>query len=190
MHPRPLAQDNSLEMGLILRSAIPPLDLVKPIRTQVAQRDKQLPVTDVYAMDQIIYASTTTQRFALILVLLSSTIALALALVGVGAIAAYIVSQRTREFAIRMAVGASRPAIMNSLMRHILKFSSCGVALGLLLALNVNRIPRYLIYGIRTTDLLSFIAAPAVLTVAIFLASYIPICAVLRIDPAALLRGE
>jgi hypothetical protein len=78
MHPRPLAQDNSLEMGLILRSAIPLLDLVKPIRTQVAQMDKQLPVTHVYAMDQIIYASTTTQRFALILVLLSSTIALAL----------------------------------------------------------------------------------------------------------------
>jgi ABC-type antimicrobial peptide transport system permease subunit len=117
-------------------------------------------------------------------------IALALALVGVGAIVAYIVSQRTREFAIRMAVGATRPAIMNSLMRHILKFSSFGVALGLLLALNVNRIPRYLIYGIRTIDLLSFIAAPAVLTVAIFLASYIPILAVLKIDPAALLRGE
>jgi putative ABC transport system permease protein len=91
-----------------------------------------------------------------------------------------------------MAVGATRPAIVNSLMWHILKlkFSSFGVALGLLLALNVNRIPRYLIYGIRTTDLLSFIAAPAVLTVAIFLASYIPIRAVLRIDPATLLRGE
>jgi putative ABC transport system permease protein len=186
----PLAQDNSLEMGLILRSAVPPTDLITPIRVQVARLDKQLPVTDVYTMDKIIYDSTTTQRFALILLLISATIALALALVGVGSVVAYIVSQRTREFAIRMAVGATQQAILNSLMRHILKFSLFGLALGLLLALNVNRIPRYLIYGIRTTDLASFVGAPVGLTAAILLASYMPIRAVLRIDPATLLRSE
>jgi predicted permease len=186
----PFSQDADLGMAMIIRSDGPPENLIAPIRSRVSQLDKELPLTDVQTMDEIIYDSATTQRFALVLLLLSSSLALTLALVGVGGIVAYIVSQRSREFAIRMALGATRHEIVSSLFRRVLTFGAFGIAVGLILALNVSRIPRYLVYGVRPIDLVNFAVAPSLLILIVLLASYIPIRRVLQIDPAASLRVE
>lgn len=186
----PFAQDASLPMAVIVRTDVPPETSVAPLRDKVAQLDRQLPLRDVETMERIVYNGLSISRFAVLLMALSSVLTFILALIGVGGIVAYIVSERTREYAIRIALGATRGAIIRSLMGHIVRFGAFSVVIGLALALTLNHIPAHLIYGVRTLDIFSYSISVAAMIAAVFMASYLSLRGVLRIDPASVLKTE
>lgn len=186
----PFAQDASLAMAVIVRTDAPPETTVAPLRDKVAQLDRQLPLRDVETMERIVYNGVSVSRFAVLLMALSSMLTFILALIGVGGIVAYIVSERTREYAIRIALGATRGAIIRSLMGHIVRFGAFSVVIGLALAVTLNRIPAHLIYGVRTLDIFSYSISVVAMIAAVFMASYLSLRGVLRIDPASVLKTE
>ena len=186
----PFGQDASLDMAVAVRSTGPASGLIGVVRSKAAELDRQLALRDIESMEQIIFSRTSRQRFAVLLITISSVLVFVLALIGAGGIVAYLVSARTKEFGIRMAMGATHGDIIKGVLVHILRFALSGTAAGLFLALAVNRIPANLIYGVRPITLGAFAGSTLVLISTVLLASYFPVRSVLRIDPANSLRTE
>jgi ABC-type antimicrobial peptide transport system permease subunit len=109
---------------------------------------------------------------------------------GIFGVMSYAVSQRTREIAIRMALGATRREVLRLVLREGLGVTMLGVAIGLAGALAMSRVMAGYVYGISSTDPLTFVAASLVLIMAAFLASYFPAHRATRVDPTAALRYE
>lgn len=186
----PFAQDASLAMSVVVRTEVPPETVIGPLGGKLAQLDRQLALRDVQTMEKVVYDSAAASRFAVLLMVLSSLLTFILALVGVGGIVAYIVSERTREYAIRIALGATRGAIIRGLMFHIVRFAGASIIIGLVLASAINRIPAYLLYGVRAMDAASYSGCVIVMIAAVVLASYLSLRGILQIDPATALKTE
>jgi hypothetical protein len=186
----PFAQDTSLSMGAVLRTAIAPESVIGPLRAKVAQLDEQLALRDVQPMSHIAYVQTSRSRFATLLVTLLCFLALALALVGVSSVVAYIITERKKEFGIRMAFGASRSDIVRTVVIRVLKFATAGIAIGIGLAFGATRIPANLIYGVNTEDPVTFVGCALALITAVLAACYFSTRGVHRIDATTLLRME
>lgn len=186
----PFAQDASLPMAVVVRTYGDPTGIIGSLRNKLAILDKQLTLRETQSMEQILYARTSFSRFAMLLMTFSSFLTLALTLIGVGGIVAYIVSERTKEFGIRLAIGATHADIIKGLLLHILKFAALGTVVGITLAASVKRIPANLVYGVKTDDLLAFAGSGLVLILTVLLASYLPVRNILQIDTTDLLRTE
>jgi len=124
------------------------------------------------------------------LVALFALTALLLAGLGIYGVISYMVSERTREIGIRLALGASRKNILHAVLRQGLGLALTGAAIGLACALIVSRFMAGLLYGVRPTDPPTFIAVTIVLTVVAFAACYFPARRAIHIDPMAALRYE
>jgi len=113
-----------------------------------------------------------------------------LAAVGIYGLLSYLVSQRTREIGIRMAIGASQRDVQALIVRKGLLLTGAGVVGGLTLALAVTRLMRALLYGVGPFDLATFATVPAILLVVALLASYLPAARATRVSPLLALRSE
>jgi predicted permease len=177
-------------MNIALRTNTDPASMASAVNHELHDLDSDLPTYRVITMDQRIAESLSRRRFTTILLTLFAGLALALATVGIYGVMAYLVSQGTRELGIRMALGATPPAILRLVIRQGLALALCGVGIGLIAAVAFARLVSGLLFGVRSTDPVTFGAIAVLLTAVALLASYIPARRAARIDPMISLRCE
>jgi ABC-type antimicrobial peptide transport system permease subunit len=177
-------------MNIALRTNTDPASMASAVNHELHDLDRDLPTYRVITMDQRIAESLSRRRFTTILLALFAGLALALATVGIYGVMAYLVSQGARELGIRMALGADQPAILRMVIRQGLVLALCGVGIGLIAAVAFGRLVSGLLFGVRSTDPVTFGAIAILLTAVALLASYIPARRAARIDPMISLRCE
>jgi putative ABC transport system permease protein len=175
---------------LVLHTALPPQSLVAEVRQQVRALDPDLPLFGIRTMEQVVAQHTAGARTASLLVGLFAALALLLAAVGIYGVMAYLVAQRTQEIGIRMALGARRSDVLRLVVGRGLMLTLIGVAIGNACALGLTRFLASLLYEVKPTDRVTFIAVSLILTTVALLASYIPSRRATKIDPMVALRYE
>lgn len=167
----------------------PPQDVASTLRDRIWSVDRQIPVK-VSSMEEIISSSLIRRRFLMTLLLAFAALALSLAAVGIYGVISYSVSQRTREFGIRFAVGAQRNQVLGLVLRQVLLAAGSGVVIGLAAAFALTRTMRSMLYGVTSNDPLTFIFITAVLVAVAVSASLSPALRATSVDPTVALRSE
>ena len=177
-------------MTLVVKTAGDPRALANPVRRAVAQLDPNLPVSAVRPMSEVVDGTMAPSSFTGLLLALFATLAVVLAAVGIYGLLSYLVSQRTREFGIRMAIGASQRDVLALVVRKGLLLTGAGVVAGLALALAITRLMRALLFGVGPADIVTFAAVPAILVAVALLASYLPAARATRVSPLLALKSD
>jgi putative ABC transport system permease protein len=175
---------------LDVRTAVPPMTVVPSIREAVLALDKEQPLSDVRLLSEMVAQTYGTLRFPMVLVWIFAAVALVLSAIGIFGVMSYTVSRRTQELAIRMALGADRPTVLRLVLREGLRVTLTGVAIGLATALALSRVMAGYIYGIKSTDPLTFAGAAVLLMLSALAACYIPARRAMRVEPMQALRIE
>ena len=177
-------------MVLVLHTLGDPRALIPEIREAVEKIDKSLPVFDVATMNERFSNSISAERFNMLLVLILALLALVLVSVGIYGVTSYAVVQRTREIGVRMALGAGNVDVLKMVVGQGLKLALIGVAVGIAGALALTRFLANLLYGVKPTDPLTFIAVSLILILVALVACYIPARRAAKVDPMVALRYE
>jgi predicted permease len=152
--------------------------------------DPTVPVFDVQTMTGRMSASMARQRFATLMLGAFAVFALVLAVVGVYGVMAHLVAQGTHDIGIRMALGAPRSGILLMVMRLGIELTAAGVVLGLIGAVALTRVMASLLFGVSTTDVVTFAAVPVLLLASAVVASLVPARRATRVNPVVALRDE
>jgi len=177
-------------MSLVIRGAGDPLAHVTTVRSAIRQIDPQVPIYDVTALTEALSDSLGSRRFNMYLLGCFAAIAVTLACVGLFGVLAYLVSQRTRDIGIRLALGASRADVFKLIVGQGMALAVAGAALGVGGALLAARVIKTLLFSVDPRDPLTFATVPLVLLMVAVLACYIPARRALRVDPLVALRAE
>jgi len=180
----------SRQMYVIVRTKGDPLSMVPTVRAQLAALDRNLPLARIVTMEQQLGISLQQQRFRTIILGAFAGLAILLAGLGIYAVIAYFVEQRTREIGIRVALGATRGDIVKLVIRQALTMSALGVSFGLVGALMLTRTMRSLLFAVSPSDPLSFATTVALLIGVALLASYLPAIRAAKVNPVVALRYE
>jgi putative ABC transport system permease protein len=167
-----------------------PLSLAAAARAAVHAVDRDTPVDRVRTLDQVVTDSVAGRRFNLLLLGLFAALALTLAAVGIYGITSYSVVQRTRELGLRMALGALPGAVLRLLIAESGALAGLGLALGLAAALALTRVMASLLYGVASTDPLTFGGVALALVLIALFSAYLPGRRATRLDPMTALRNE
>jgi putative ABC transport system permease protein len=186
----PYKQSPGNFMNLVVRTTSDPASMAPAIRGQVLSVDKDQPVSDIMTMDQRVAKSVAAKRFVMFLLGAFSILALALAAVGIYGVMSYLVTQRTQEIGVRMALGAQRLDVLTLVVKKGMALAMIGTAIGLVASLALTRLMRSLLFEVTPTDWLTFVIASTVLLIAALLASYIPARRATKVDPLTALRYE
>jgi putative ABC transport system permease protein len=176
--------------NLVLKTTLSPSSVAAAIREEVRKMDKDLPVTDVAAMPDIIEASVAQPRVGTFLLGVFAVMALVLAATGIFGVISYSVSCRTNEMGIRMALGASSGTILRMVLRETLLLAFAGLAVGVPGALVAARLLGHLLFGVSANDPVTLAAVAATLATVAALAGYLPARRAMRVDPMVALRYE
>ena len=142
-------------------------------------------------MDEHAFRSQiANQRFTMILLSVFATLALMLSAIGVYGVISYLVSQRTREIGVRVALGAQRSDVLRLILGDGARLTFLGVAIGLAASLGFTRLLAKMLFGVRASDPLTLIVVTMILSAVAFLACYIPARRATRVDPMVALRYE
>ncbi|MBA2340014.1 MAG: FtsX-like permease family protein, partial [Pyrinomonadaceae bacterium] len=183
-------QDPFAGMSFVVRSAVEPASLVPAVREAARQVDKAQPVAEVREMEQIVSEAAAQPRFNALLLSLFAGVALLLAAAGIYGVMSYSVTQRTHEIGLRMALGAQRWDVLRMVFGQGMKLVGLGMALGLIGAFVVTRLLGSLLYGVGTTDPMTFGGVAVLLALVALTACYIPAQRAMKIDPMIALRYE
>lgn len=175
---------------VVMKTAGEPAALATTTREVVRAIDKDRPVTGLETLDAIVRQSVATRRFILLLVGGFAWIGLVLAATGIYGVVNYSVRQRSREFGIRVALGAEPGVVLRMVLRQGLVVTAIGLVVGCGAALAVGGILRHQLFGVEPTDALTFVSVSAALLVVALTASYLPARRAVKIDPATVLRAE
>jgi predicted permease len=186
----PFAQSPSTDMVVLLRTASDPRSVVAALRSEVLAIDKELPLSDVASMDDLLAGETAGQRFEAAAVGLFAALALILAGVGIYGVISYIVTQRTHEIGVRMALGAQQDNVLRMVICQGMFMAGTGVAVGIGGAWALTRLLRNLLFQITPTDPATYSAVTVILVTVALGACYIPARRAMRIDPMVALRYE
>jgi len=186
----PILQAPSYTMAVYLKTDSDPKTLTKTLRDQIQQVDPNLPLFGERTMEEIVSESLAQRRFALQVVGLFGVLALLLASIGIYGVMAYSVNQRTREIGIRVALGASRRAILGWVLRQGVVLIAIGLTTGLVAAFGLTRLLRSLLFEVAPTDFITYGILAAVLGVVALFACYIPARRATKVDPLVALRYE
>ncbi|HZS57026.1 MAG TPA: ABC transporter permease, partial [Bryobacteraceae bacterium] len=186
----PFAQNPTPSAFVAVRTAVPSLSIVPALHQAVSSIDKEQPINRIRTMDQIVGQTYGTIRFPMTLLWIFSALALALSAIGIFGVMSYTVTRRTREMAIRLALGASHERVLRLVLSEGLAVSLFGVAIGLIAALGLSRLMTNYVYGISSTDPLTFTIASLLLIAVALLASYLPARRAAGVDPVVALRYE
>jgi putative ABC transport system permease protein len=187
----PLAQNAWWNASLVVRpDRIDAASLAGPVRAAVARVDRDQPLLRVRTIATIADDATARQRFRAVLVGAFAGLALLLAMVGVFGVLSQSVQQRTREFGVRVALGASRSNVIGLVVRHATRITLAGVVSGLGLAAMLGRLMAALIYPIAPLDPLTFAVVPIVAAATAVAACVAPAWRATRVDPAKAFRDE
>ena len=186
----PYQQSPGNFMNLVVRTASDPTSIVPAIRSQILSIDKDQPVSDVMTMEQRVAKSVAAKRFVMFLLGTFSILALGLAAVGIYGVMAYLVTQRTQEIGVRMALGAQKRDVLKLVVMKGMVLAIIGTTIGLVASLALTRVMRSLLFEVTPTDWLTFVTASTVLLIVALLACYIPARRATKLDPLIALRYE
>ncbi len=164
--------------------------LAGQVKNQIWSVDKQIPVTRLRTMTDVMSASLAAQRFNMTLMGIFAAVALVLAAIGIYGVISYSVTQRTHEIGIRMALGAETGDVVKIVLRQGLQLAGVGVALGIGASFALTRVMSTLLFGVSTTDPLIFASISIVLTGVALGATFIPARRATKVDPMIALRYE
>jgi putative ABC transport system permease protein len=175
---------------LTVRTVSNPLDLTDAVRRQVWAVDKDQPIADIMTMDAVVSASLAEQRLHTLLLGSFAASALGIALVGIFGVMSYMVTQRTHEICIRVALGAQREDVLALVVGQGLVLTLVGVGIGLAGAFALTRFLSSMLFAVRPTDPVTFGGISVLLTCMALLASYIPARRAANVDPMVALNHE
>ncbi|HVG32795.1 MAG TPA: FtsX-like permease family protein, partial [Pyrinomonadaceae bacterium] len=177
-------------MTIVVRTQGDPATIAAAATREIQAIDPDQPVSDVRTMQQLLASSVARARFNTLLLGLFAALALVLASVGIYGVMAYSVVQRTKEIGIRIALGAQSRDVLKMIVGHGMMLTLVGVGLGLTGALILTRLMSSLLFGVSTTDPLTFIGVSLLLSAVAFFACYIPARRATKVDPMIALRYE
>jgi predicted permease len=175
---------------IAVQSKLAPSAVISSIRDTVAGLDKDLPVTDIATMDEVLRESTAQPRFRTTLIALFAAIALVLAATGIFGVISYSVQCRTNEIGIRVAMGASARTILKMVLRETMLLAVIGLAVGLPVAFVSSRVLGHLLFGISPTDPATLIVVSLTLAAVAVAAGYLPARRATQVDPLIALRHD
>jgi len=186
----PYTQDTPRTMHLVVKTSSDSPQLASAIRSEIRGADSELPLFDVMTMPERLSESLANRRAAMILCVALGALALLLSAIGLYGVLAYAVTQRTREFGIRVALGATVRDVLGMIIGQGLKLAGVGLAIGVVAAFGITRLMTAMLYGVKPADPAVFLAVAAALTAVALAASFVPSVRALRIHPAVALRHE
>jgi putative ABC transport system permease protein len=186
----PYAQDAVLRMNVVVRSTRNPLAVASATRTAISSIDPDEATSSFRTLGEIVSTSAAGDRFNAFLLGAFGGIALLLTVAGIFGVLSYLVTQRTREIGLRMALGAQRYNILGAIVGHGMSLVLIGVGIGLAGAYGVTRWMSGFLFGVEPTDALTFLTVSGVLASAGFLACYLPAKRATGVDPLVALRHE
>ncbi len=178
------------EMWIIARTKGDPRALAAAIRQIVRETDRTVAVSDVHPMDEIIGLSVQRDRFMLIIVGLFAIAAMLLGAVGIYGVMSYLVSQRTQEMGVRIALGASSATVLAMVVRRGAVMAGAGAVVGVVAAVWATKPLGAFLYGVSATDPLTFVSVPVLFLLVALLASLLPARRATRVDPVRALRSD
>jgi putative ABC transport system permease protein len=177
-------------MRIVMHTAGNPVSVIPEVRTAVHQVDPTQPVSRIRTLDQMIAASVDKPRFSVMLLGFFAGLALVLAIVGIYGVTSYSIAQRTRELGIRMALGAARGNVLRMVVMEGVRLACGGVVCGIAAAFALTRVMASLLYGVSTTDPLTFVGVPLSLILTVLVATWLPGRKATSIQPVTALRVD
>ena len=177
-------------MDILVRTGGTPEEFVPPLRQRVHELDAEIPMASIRTMDDWVSNSAAQPRLNARLLTLFAALALLIAAIGIYAVLAYSVTQRTREIGLRIALGAQPSSVLRLVVREGMKVGLIGVGAGLLGALAVSRALSSLVYGVPVRDPRTFASVAIALTLIALVACFIPARRAAKVDPIVALRYE
>jgi putative ABC transport system permease protein len=185
-----LAQAGLDGASVVIRTTGSPAALGLLSRKVIQGIDRDALVSEATPFEEMVAGALGQRRFYMMLLGTFAALALVLAAVGLYGVISYSVTQRTQEIGVRMAMGAARKEVLAMVMRQGLGFAALGLAVGLVMAMTLNRALKGLLVGVSTTDPLTLVVTATVLLLVAVLACYVPARRATRVDPMVALRFE
>jgi predicted permease len=177
-------------VAVVVRTKGEPAAVMGPVRHAVEEIDPREVIYSVETMDEVVSHSFAARRLSMILLGVFAALALALACVGIYGVISYLVSQRTHEIGVRVALGAQRDDVLRLVLGHGARMALAGVAIGIVAALALTRLMSRLLFGVSASDPLTFSGVAILLVIVALVACYIPARRAMRTDPIVALRHE
>jgi predicted permease len=177
-------------MHVVVKTAANNAQAIAAVRSVLRKADPELPLFDVQSMPERVTNSVSDRKAAMVICLVFALLALTLSAIGIYGVLAYTVAQRTREFGIRMALGASAGEVVRMVIRHGVRLAAIGLAIGFAGALAITRLMTAMLFEVRPTDPFVFGSVAVSLMAVAVAASVVPSVRISRIRPANALRYE
>ncbi|HKN75091.1 MAG TPA: ABC transporter permease [Candidatus Acidoferrum sp.] len=178
------------EMTIAIRTASDDSQIATMFRSAAANLNQEAPVSEVKSMQAVVSEAVSTPASTTSLFAVFAAVALVLGVIGIYGVLSFLVSKRTREIGIRIALGAQRRDVLWLVMKEGAKFSAAGIAFGLAGAFALTRLLSSELYGVSPADPLTFIGVALLMSVVTLLACYVPTRRALRVDPLTALRYD
>lgn len=186
----PFEQDDVQRLAFTVRCAVDPMSMAATVRDELLAVESDVPIGNLRMMETYVSEDLAPQRFAMVLLSISASAALVLALVGLYSVLSFQVSRRRHEIGVRMAFGASPDNVVRLVMGQGLAVILAGAAVGALSGLWLTRVLASLLYGVTAADPLTFVLAASLVGTVGLCACFVPAQRASRVDPVAVLRQE
>jgi putative ABC transport system permease protein len=186
----PYVQEPQNQMAIVIRCAVPPVDLVTSVRALLRESDPDLALANVMPMEERLSQSMWARRLSAWLFAIFSAVALALAVGGIYGVFSFMVNRRRQELGVRLALGARRPDLLWLVVRQGLRLTALGVGIGLAVVLIAAPLTRRALFGVSPLDPVTYVAITAGLTLVVMLACWLPARRAANADPMLALRCE
>ena len=189
---RPLSQQAQVAARVAVRvsGGGDPMRVMGDVRRAIRSFDGAVPISDIMPLDRLVSASVARPRTIMLLLLIFAGVGMTLGAVGIYGVVSYAVNQRTRELGIRAALGAMERSLVGLVLRDGTRLALGGAVLGTIGALAAARALRTLVFGVTTTDPVTYVALAGVMVAVALVATYIPARRAARADPVSALRAE
>jgi predicted permease len=189
----PVLQGAVFNLSFVLRTApgfSNPGSVADSVAREVRAVDPEVPVFAARTMSEVVSRALSSRRFAMLLLMLFAGLALVLSAIGIYGVMAYSVNQRFHEIGVRLALGAQPGDVLGLVLRHGVSMALAGAAIGEVVAIALTRWMAGLLYGVTSTDPLTYVIAPALLGLVALLACFVPARRAAKVDPIVALRFE
>jgi predicted permease len=181
---------NMQSMQVALRTRADPASIAASVRQAVHEVDSELPIAGFGTLTTLVDTSMSADRFSMLLLAAFGVLALILAAIGMYGVISYTVMQRTSEIGVRIALGARRSLVFVMVLKQGARLACAGIAIGVVGALAATRLMTRFLYGVHSTDPVTFVAVSFLLMAIVLLACYLPARKAMKVDPMIALRYE